>query len=499
MSIRIAFALLSLWSGVLCAQSSSVAVGSKYSPENTLLAEIAAQWLEANAIEVERRLGFGGTQLAFEALRNREIDFYPEYTGTINESILKNADDTNGLNERLAALDLRFESPLGFNNTYVLATRSELAGAISRVSDLRDHPNLRLAMSHEFMQRNDGWEGLKRRYALPHNPRGIEHGLAYQAIANDEIDVTDAYSTDGDIERYGLNLLTDDRDYFPRYDAGWLMSSDVDQRISDLLGRLAGRIDADKMRALNAEVVVNQRGFAEVAAAFLNTEFGVAQTTDRASWLVPLATQLKRHIELTLIAITLATLGGVLLALWSFPRPRVAATLLYIAGLLQTIPSIALLALMIPLLGIGFVPALVALVGYALLPILRATLTALGAVEPLHRRVAAAMGMTPREEFRHVLLPLALPHVIAGVRTASVICIGTATLAAFIGAGGLGEPIVTGLALNDTGMILRGAIPAALLAILTDLAFDLLERRFVAPHLRVSRSAGRAATPRAAD
>lgn len=469
-------------------QTMQVAVGSKYSPENTLLAEIAAQWLEAHDVEVTRRLGFGGTQLAYEALRNGEIDFYPEYSGTIRESILDGIDNAADINANLATLGLRFASPLGFNNTYVLATRAEFSGQLNSVSDLSNRPALRLAMSHEFMKRDDGWEGLKRTYALPHRPRGIEHGLAYQALASGEIDVTDAYSTDGDIERYGLNLLDDDQMYFPRYDAGWLLSSSIEPEISALLDVLAGTIDEDKMRALNAEVVVSRGAFADVAAEYLNENHGVELPERGSSWLSALMRQLKRHVELTLFAIVIATAGGVAIALTSFGRPALSAALLYVAGLLQTIPSIALLALMIPLLGIGFIPALIALVGYALLPILRATLTALGAVDPLYRRVAAAMGMNSREEFRLVLLPLALPHVIAGVRTASIICIGTATLAAFIGAGGLGEPIVTGLALNDTAMILRGAIPAALLAILTDLGFDLLERRLVPAHMRVARN-----------
>jgi osmoprotectant transport system permease protein len=157
---------------------------------------------------------------------------------------------------------------------------------------------------------------------------------------------------------------------------------------------------------------------------------------------------------------------------------------LYGAGLLQTIPSIALLALMIPLFGIGWMPAIVALFLYSLLPILRNTITALLTVDPLLRRVAVGMGLTPLQQVRWLLLPMALPTILAGVRTAAVISIGTATLAAFVGAGGLGEPIVTGLSLNDPRLILQGAVPAALLALATELAFELLERRLVPPPLR---------------
>jgi len=160
---------------------------------------------------------------------------------------------------------------------------------------------------------------------------------------------------------------------------------------------------------------------------------------------------------------------------------------LYAAGLLQTVPSIALLALLIPLVGIGEIPAIIALFLYALLPITRNTITALTTVDPQLREVAAALGLTRAERLRHVYLPLSLPHIIAGVRIAAVVSIGTATLAAFIGAGGLGEPIVTGLALNDTQLILQGAIPAAALAVAVELGFEGLERWLIPRHLRQQR------------
>lgn len=157
--------------------------------------------------------------------------------------------------------------------------------------------------------------------------------------------------------------------------------------------------------------------------------------------------------------------------------------MLYVAGLLQTIPSIALLALLIPIAGVGQVPAIIALFLYSLLPIARNAITALVTIDPLLRRVALALGLTEVQQLRHVYVPLALPHMLAGVRIAAVVSIGTATLAAFIGAGGLGEPIVTGLALNDTGLILQGAIPAALLALCAELFFEGLERWLIPRHL----------------
>ena len=196
-----------------------------------------------------------------------------------------------------------------------------------------------------------------------------------------------------------------------------------------------------------------------------------------------LARNTSRHLQLTGLALLFAALVGVLTGVLVHLSRPASRVVLYLAGLLQTIPSIALLALMIPLLGVGFTPAVVALFLYSLLPILRSTIIALVTIDPLLRRVADAMGLTRAQQFRHVLFPLALPHVLAGLKTAAVISIGTATLAAFIGAGGLGEPIVTGLALNDTRLILQGAIPAAILALLTEFFFELVERRLIPAHM----------------
>jgi osmoprotectant transport system permease protein len=145
-------------------------------------------------------------------------------------------------------------------------------------------------------------------------------------------------------------------------------------------------------------------------------------------------------------------------------------------GLLQTLPSIALLAFMIPLLGIGVVPALVALFLYSLYPILRNTYTGVRDAAPDAVGAAWALGMTPGQILKYVRLPLAAPVIMAGIRTAAVINVGTATLAAFIGAGGLGDLIAAGLALSDTRMILSGALPAAVLALLVDAALGACER-----------------------
>jgi osmoprotectant transport system permease protein len=486
-------ALLLLIAGVGAA-AEPIRIGSKNFNESYLLGEMLAQLLEGAGYPVERRFGLGGTMICFEALTNGEIDGYVEYTGTLSQAILKRPDlkTRAAINREIAGRGIELLGPLGFNNTYAIAVRRDLAGrlGLSKIGDIAEHPALEIAVSHELLERRDGWPGLAETYDLPRRVQGIEHGLAYQAIADGAIDITDAYSTDGELPRYKLQVLEDDRGYFPGYLAAPLVRSDLPAPVKAVVDRLEGRLDEARMQALNAQVAFEGRSFADVANAFL-VERGLASAKGGVAGLWPsLLANTLRHLWLTLLALASAVVAGVGLSLLVFRSPVLSRTVVYLCGLLQTIPSIALLALMIPVFGIGVVPAIVALFLYSLLPIVRNTVTALTTVDPTLARVALGMGLSERQRLRYLYLPLALPGMLAGIRTAAVICIGTATLAAFIGAGGLGDPIVTGLALNDVGLILQGAIPAASLAVLTELAFEGVERLALPGHLRSTRQPG---------
>lgn len=182
------------------------------------------------------------------------------------------------------------------------------------------------------------------------------------------------------------------------------------------------------------------------------------------------------HIGLTCISLLIAVIIGLPLGIWITRRKKAAWLVLGIAGILQTIPSIALLGFMIPLLGIGAMPAIAALFLYALLPVIRNTYTGITGVDPAVTEAARGMGMNKWQVLFQTELPLAMPVILAGIRTATVINVGVATLAAYIAAGGLGEFIFGGIALNNTNMILSGAIPAALLAILLDFLLSLLQK-----------------------
>lgn len=475
------------------AGAETIVAGSKNFTESYLLAEIAAQLLEHNGITVDRRLGLNGTRIAFTALENGAIDFYPEYSGTIAEVILAEPglEQMDAIEAEVARRGFELLPPLGFNNTYAIAVTREAAErrGLRQISDLRGVEGLRFALSHEFLNREDGWPGLKARYGLVQPVRGIEHSLAYEAMQQDQLDGTDVYSTDGEISRSELVVLEDDLGYFPVYRAAFFARDDLPANVAAILRQLSGRIGDERMRELNRAALSPAASIAEVASAFLADEGLVPRTSAGSVFLAELRRNTLRHLKLTFVALALAIAVGVGLAVTVHRHRQLANGFLYVTALIQTIPSIALLALLIPLVGVGQAPAIIALFLYSLLPIARSTITALHAIPPAFRQVAAAMAMTRRQELRYVLMPLAMPHVLAGIRTATIISIGTATLAAFIGAGGLGDPIVTGLALNDTSLILQGAVPAACLAILAELFFGAIERRLVVPHMR-SRAAG---------
>ena len=460
-------------------------VGSKRFTESYILGEILAQ-SAAPFARVEHRQGLGNTAIVLSALRTGAIDVYPEYLGTIDLEILKNPRPTSlaAMREALRPLGLGVAVPLGFSNGYALAVRGD--AGIATLSDLAAKPAFKLGLTHEFLGRLDGWPGLAARYGLPQTPRGIDHGIAYQALAQKQVDAIDIYSTDARIRQYGLRVLDDDRHYFPRYDAVLLYRLDLPQRFPQAwqaLQRLEGSIRADDMIAMNAQAELEGRPFAEIARGWLARKGGKVEGRAQRDGLLAktfgngFAQLARQHLLLVLAAVLLGCLAGIPLGVLAALAPRLRQPVLAVAGTLQTVPSLALLAILIPLLGrIGTVPALVALCAYALLPIVRNTCTGLLQVPAGLRQAALALGLTRRQMLWSVELPLAAPVILAGVKTAAVMSVGTATIAAFIGAGGFGERITTGLALNDNDMLLAGAIPAALLALLTQAAFELAER-----------------------
>ena len=478
---------------MICGSSTgqTIRVGAKHFNESYILGEIFSQLLEANGYKVQRNFNLGGTLVCFESLREGQIDVYPEYTGTISEAILKLSDKVSlsELNEKLLQLHkLEIGGSLGFNNTYGLAVKRTTAEKyhLKNISDLSGNTTIKTAVSYEFLKRKDGWENLAKLYHLKMDPAGIDHGLAYQSLEDGKIDMTDVYSTDGEIPKYDLVLLKDDLNFFPGYLGVAFYRADMDKKAKELIAMLDNTINDSMMQAMNSQVLYHNKTFAEVANEFLKNGNFIKKESNfvQQSAFEEIMSKLARHLQITFLSLLLAVIVALPLGILLSYSPALSRPVLYITGLLQTIPSIALLAVMIPVFGIGIVPAIAALFLYALLPIIRNTASGIYSVDPVIKKVAVGMGLTKWQQLRYVELPLSMPSIFAGIRTAAVINIGTATLAAFIGAGGLGEFIVTGLALNDTSLILKGAIPAALLAIVVEFMFEILEQIFLPKHLK---------------
>jgi osmoprotectant transport system permease protein len=505
MLCRLAPLLLSLAAWCThAAAAPTLQVGSKRFTESYILGEILVQVARsAGTAGAEHQRGLGNTAILLSALEARSIDVYPEYTGTIAREILKldHVPPLPELNALLAARGLTVAAPLGFNNTYALAMRREVARsrAVARISDLARHPALRLGLSQEFLGRADGWPGLVRAYGfvLP-PPKGIDHGLAYEAIAGGQVDLIDIYSTDAKLDKYDLAVLEDDKAFFPRYDAVLLARADLPARFPQAwaaFAQLQGRIDEAAMRRMNAAAELEGRDFAAIAAGWIAgrsgsgtapaPRTGTPTTLQQRIFAPDFGRLAAEHVGLVFVALAASCAIGIPLGLLAVRSKRAGPVVFGVVGVIQTVPALALLAFLIPLTGrIGPVPAFIALTLYALLPIVRNTHAGLAQIPREMIEGAQALGLRPAIVLRKIELPLAMPTLLAGIKTSAVLNVGTATIAAFIGAGGFGERIVTGLAVNDQATLLAGAIPVAVLALLVQWGFDLLERRLVPAGLR---------------
>jgi len=472
-------------------------VGSKKFTESVILAEMIAQLAEHKGAQIERRHQLGGTQVLWKALLEGAIDIYPEYTGTISEEVLagQNVHGEEQIRRALANKGIRVSRSLGFNDTYAIGMKESKASSldIRKLSDLRLHPELRFGLSNEFMKRGDGWPSLRDAYQLPQQfVRGLDHDLAYIALENDSIDATDLYSTDAEIEYYHLRVLEDDLHHFPTYFAVLLFRDDLAARAPELVRailQLQGRISEREMTAMNALAKRQQDRLpaTRVAANFLAETFGLSSSVQDIGAFARFLRHTREHLRLVIISLCAAILVAVPLGILAARWPALGQVLLAAAGIMQTVPSLALMVFLIPALGLGGPPAIVALFLYSLLPILRNTCTGLRDIAPSIRESAEALGLPAMARLRLVELPMASRTILAGIKTSAVINVGTATLGAIIGAGGYGEPILTGIMLNDYQEILWGAGPAAGLALLVQGLFELADRFLVPRGLRLQK------------
>src|SRR5262249_22115488 len=397
----------------------------------------------------------------------------------------------DAIRQALAGHGVKMSASLGFNNTYAIGMRDDVAERLGlrRVSDLANHPELKIGFSNEFMDRSDGWPLLRDRYRLPQREvRGIDHDLAYRALQSDAIQATDLYSTDAEIRYYHLRVLEDDRHVFPEYNAVVLYREDLGRRWPQAvaaISRLEGRITAEEMMALNARVKLDRVPESRAAAEFLSAKLGIQAAVADETVFGRLWRNLREHLFLVTVSLIAAIAFALPMGVLCARFPRLGQVVLGVVGVIQTIPSLALLVFMIPLLGIGARPSILALFLYSLLPIVRNTASGLRNIPIEVRESAEALGLPNGARLQLIELPMASPSILAGIKTSAVINVGTATLGALIGAGGFGRPILSGTRLKDVPLILQGAVPAAALALLVQGVFEVAERVLVPRGLRL--------------
>jgi len=474
--------------------SKTIVLGSKKFPESNVLSKIAKRKLEQAGFTVEHKEDLGSTGIVWAALKGGSIAAYPEYTATISQEILKVKGDMSeeAIRAALQKEGIGLGGELGFTDNYGLVMLKSRADALNihKISDLANHPDLKVGVSHEFLGREDGWKPLATKYGLNvPNTSGIDHSLAYLALKNSQIDLTEAYTTDAEIAEYKLLVLEDDRNYFPKYHAVFVYRLDMPQKAVDALKTLEGTISEDKMIAMNAEAK-KTKDYNKAAALYFAGSPNAAMTSSAPEASSPfrvILTLIGQHLALVGSSLFLAILVGVPLGIAASRPGGVSQAILGIVGVIQTIPSLALLALLVPIpfFGISARTAIAALFLYSLLPIVRNTATGLLEIPASLRESAAALGLEPGAQLFKIYLPIASRTILAGIKTSAVINVGTATLAALIGAGGLGQPIIRGISLNDNNTILQGAVPAALLALAVEFGFNLVDRLLIPKGLRL--------------
>ncbi len=470
-----------------------IKIGSKKFTESVILGEIVNHLLKSTGEQPIYLRELGGTRVLWNVLLKCEIDIYPEYTGTISEEILAGEEvrSEEEIRQALIKRGIKMTDALGFNNTYAIGMKEEVAEKlkIRKISDLQRHPDLKFGFGNEFMDRGDGWPILRRHYNLPQqNVRGLDHDLAYRGLEKGIIQAIDTYSTDAKIRYYNLRLLEDDMNHFPAYNAVILYRSDLEERaphVVTVLKKIENKISRLEMVKMNFRANMEMIPENRIAADFLSESLSLETESYEETAISRLLRLTTEHLYLVTISLSAAILTSIPLGIVSAKRTTLGQIILAIVGVLQTIPSLALLVFMIPLLGIGGPPAITALFLYSLLPIVRNTYTGLHDIPSHIRESAEALGLPPGARLRLVELPMASRSILAGIKTSAVINVGTATLGALIGAGGYGQLILTGIRLDNISLILQGAVPAAVLALIVQGGFEALERFFVPKGLRL--------------
>lgn len=464
-----------------CLSSSAeklIHIGSRNFPESILVAEILSRTIEQETnYQVKKFDYLGGVNICFNALESGKIDIYPDYFSSLANyifgrdlSLEKSRED---LNQGLLKKEISFSKTLGFDNNFVLVLRKDFARKkhFQNISDLSKQ-DLRYGLSHNFIARPDGLSLLEDTYKLDlhKNLKALEYNIALYALKTNKVDVIDAYSTDSRINSPAFLVLKDDLNALKSYESILVYRNDLLTNFPQMklvIESLEASLTNQKIIELNQRII-NGESYESVADSFVAelTQKEALQPKSRFEEdLLRLSKAFIQHLQITLIAALIALILGLSLGIFISYKENFAKLVLGLASIIQTIPSLALLALLIPILGLGMPAAIMALILYALLPIVQNTYTGIRSIAPEYIDLANSLALKESLVLWRIKLPLAMPYILAGLKTSTVICVGMATLATFVGAGGLGDLIKTGIDLGDNGLILMGAVPAAFLAL----------------------------------
>lgn len=481
-------------------------VGSKAFTESVILGEVVTLLGEVAGLQVSHREQLGGTQVVWNALTQGEISAYVEYTGTLRSEIFaaESIESLEDLRKALHARGIGMTDPLGFNNSFGLGMPKRLAAklGIAKISDLKRFPRLRYGLSPEFIKRQEGWPSLQPRYQLPSTEvSSLEHALCYQALGLNDIDVMDVYTTDAEIKLLDVLVLEDDLRHFPKYEAVILYRLDLLPSASawvDGMQQMAGKLPQTVMIDINARVALaleqgETRSYTErrAAADLLSEQLSIETDIVEDTFWTDLWRNTGNHLYLVIVSLTAAIVVAVPLGVLAAKRAQLSQLILGTAEIIQTIPSLALLVMLMPLVAslgfrsLGPVPAIIALFLYSLLPIIRNTYTGMNEIPMTLRESAEVLGLPRSAQLWRIELPMASRMILSGIKTTAAINVGYATLGGLIGAGGYGEPIIQGLRLSNNALLLEGAIPAAILAIAVKYLFEACERWIVPKGLKI--------------
>jgi len=440
-----------------------IVVGSKPQIENKILAEIIAQALETTGeAQVERRFGLGSSGIIYDALKKGDVDIYPEYSKRIGEVIISSAWQRQlfEIKKRLGREGITIAGLLGFNSSYSLVVKKDNPKFknINKISDLKGVRGYKRAFSQDFLTGQDGFFSLFRAYGMEtgmnFRSKKMKKNRLVEALNSGKVDLIQVNSTSSEIVKHDLKVIKDDQRKMSRNLAMVLLKNDFANRfpaswkiLNDVIFR---KITNVEMARMNTEVELEGKSYSAVAAGFLK-KAGVDTSFSLWKQIYP---KLQVHLQLAIIPLLLSTILGIFLVVMATKKKVFEKLVNLVNRIYNPIPFLIFLCILIPFLGSGKFPVYMALFIFGIFPIVK----------------FSSKGLTGKSfwDGGH--------HILAGIKYTAFVNVGVATLAAYIGAGGLGDFIISGLSQKDQHLILMGIIPAIILVVLIHLLVELSDK-----------------------